>query len=356
MMALHAVVLAAVCPAAGPVGGSPGDPAVAPPPSAAAQALNTEGKQLYRQRRWQEAEARYRAAGRADPAFLAPALNAACALTRQERFAEAVAEAAALIRRGFVPWGREVLEAADLAPLHVRPEMGALRAALAESAAAWGASLGDALFFVARTRPPVSLAGQGVLVLGLGQEIYAWWPHTARYRQVTAEDGRVLAFVRSDDGRTLLYLRAGKLVRNPGTAPALRALSVRRLEVPTMSLGPAVPLPGDLAAVEIRLPPGSAPELRLSPPGQEVQVFRLQGDALLSVPISPPPRAPMVRLTAAAGVPATARTVELAGCPFRAADDRTPDVPHVRISAKGRALTLDARYGAGLAGLAFPGP
>jgi hypothetical protein len=231
--------------------------------------------------------------------------------------------------------------------------MTTLRAALAESAAAWGASLGEALFFVARTRPPVTLAGQGVLVLALGQEIFGWLPRTGRYRQVTAEDGRVLAFARSDDGRTVLYVRAGKLVRAPGAPAALRALSLRRLEVPTMSLSREISLPDDVTALELRLPPGSAPEIRLATAGRGLRVFRLQGDALLAVPASPPPPGPTVRLTAA-GVAAATRTVELPACHLRAADDRTRDVPRVHISARGTALDLDARHGAGLSGLGFP--
>jgi hypothetical protein len=353
MMSLALALAVAVCPVTAPVAESPGQVAVAAPPLPTAQVLNAEGKQLYRQRRWQEAGAKYRAAGQADPAFLAPALNAACALARQERFADAAAEAEALVRRGYVPWGREVLEAADLAPLHVRAEMIALRAALAESAAAWGASLREALFFVARTRPPVALAGQGVLVLALGQEIFAWLPRTGRYRQVTAEDGRVLAFARSDDGRSVLYVRAGKLVRAPGAPPALRGLSLRRLEVPTMSLDPAIPLSDDVASLELRLPPGSAPEVRLSTAGHGLRVFRLQGNALMAVPTAPPPPRPMVALSAE-GVSAATRTLDVPGCHLRAADDRTGPVARVRISARGTTLELDARHGAGLSGLAFP--
>jgi hypothetical protein len=118
---------AAACPVARLVPGSPGEATVAPAPDPAAQALNAEGKQLYRDRRWEEARTRYRAAASKDPTFHAPSLNAACALARQERFAAAADEAAALVQRAYVPWAREVLEAADLAALHVRPEMAGLR-------------------------------------------------------------------------------------------------------------------------------------------------------------------------------------------------------------------------------------
>jgi hypothetical protein len=356
MMGLAApALLAGLCPSATPAPDGTGATAVAPVPSLAAQALNAEGYQLYRQGRWQDAWSRYRAAAEADPGYLGPALNAACALARQERFADAARDAAALVRRAFVPWGREVLEATDLAALHPRPEMQAVRAALAESAAAWGASLGEGLFFVARTGLPVRLAGQGVLVLALAQEVFAWLPRTGGYRQVTAEDGRVLAFVRSDDGRSLLYVRAGKLVRNAGAQPALRALSLRRLEVPTMSPGQPIALSGDVASLELRLPVGSAPEVQVFAPGQRPRLFRLQGDELRPAPAPAPRPGPVVRLTAA-GVPETTRALDLPGCPLRASDDRTGPTPRVRVSSKGRAILLDTRHGAGLAGLPFPEP
>jgi hypothetical protein len=351
-----AVAMATGCPARAVAPDTPGDAMVAPAPSAAAQALNNEGKQLYRQRRWDEALARYRAAAQADPTFLPPLLNAACALARSERFAEATTEAAILVRRGYGPWAREDLEATDLPPLHVRPDMGSLRAAMAASAAAWGASLQEGLFFVARTRPPVQLGGQGVLVLALAQEVFAWLPRTGGYRQVTAEDGRVLAFAHSDDGRTLVYIRAGKLVRAPGQPAALRGLAVRALDVPTMTLGPPLPLDGDVADLELRLPAGALPELRIITAADRTpRLVFLQGGALVPTPASSGRPGPAVRLTGE-GVAATGRTVSLPGCRLTARDQQPGGgLPRrVQVAGRGRAVTLEARYGAGLAGLAFP--
>jgi hypothetical protein len=350
------VAMAAACPARGVAPGTPGDRAVAPAPLPAAQALNNEAKQLYRQRRWDEALARYRAAADADPAFLAPRLNAACALARNERLGEAIREATTLVQRGYVPWAREVLEAADLAPLHVRPEMATLRTAVAAAAAAWGASLEDAVVFVARTRPPVQLAGEGVLVLALAQEVFAWLPRTGGYRQVTADDGRVLAFVRSDDGRTLVYVRAGKLVRAPGQPPALRGLTLRTLDLPTMTLGSPLPLgDGDLTDLELRLPAGSPPELRITTAtDRTARLWFLQGAALVPAAASTGRPGPAVHLTAA-GVAASQQTVALPGCRLTARDRRVRgEIPRVQVTGRGPALTLEARYGAGLAGLAFP--
>jgi hypothetical protein len=344
-----AALFLAACPALTPVDGAPGDAAVAPISSREAQARNAEGKRLYRDGHFAEARARYAGALASDPGFLAAALNSACALARQERFDEAAAEAAALVRRAFIPWGREVLEAADLAPLHARPQMAMVRAALAEGAASWGASLAGSLFFVARTRPPVRLAGQGVLMLGLAQEIHAYDPATGRYRQVTADDGRVLAFARSDDGRTLFYLRGDKLVRDGGRA-ALRGLAVRRLDVPTMSLGAPLPIEGDLSAVDLAVGTGGQALLRVVSGDGASHGYRVAA-ALVPAPFLA--TGPVVHLTADAGVAST-RVTMAGACRLRAADERGGDLPAVRVSGAAGRLTLSARFGAGLAGLPFP--
>jgi hypothetical protein len=350
--------IAAGCPLLAPAPGAPGSAEVVHVPAAAALALNAEGKALYRQERWPEAYRRYRAALETDPQFLAPALNAACALARQDRFAEAAREAAALVRQGFIPWGREALEAADLAVLHVRPEMEALRVTLGDAAARWGKSVMDGLFFVARTKPAVKLEGSGVLVLGLNQEIFAWLPAAGRYLQVTADDGRVLAAVRSDDGRTVVYIRGGKLVRAGQTPAVLRGLSLRRLEVATMTLGPPVELPGDVLTLSLFPPGASSTELRVTRPGGEGQSYRLMGEALISAPaLSPAAQlGHPVRLTGA-GVEESARLSGPAACPYQAADEGTPgQPPRVRVTTRNATMIVPAPFGAGLFGLPFSAP
>src|SRR6185295_11492566 len=92
-------------------------------PLAEATELNSAGKTYYRDGKWEEARIEYRAAFDADPAFLAPRLNVACSFVRQERFEEATTEVEALLKLAYVPWAREILEAADLGALKPRPEM-----------------------------------------------------------------------------------------------------------------------------------------------------------------------------------------------------------------------------------------
>jgi len=54
----------------------------------------------------------------------------------------------------------------------------------------------------------------------------------------------VLALVKSPDGRRIVFMRAGRLVRMPGQPDLLRGLSVRQLDLPSMTMGPVIDLPG----------------------------------------------------------------------------------------------------------------
>lgn len=347
-------VLVGGCPSLAPLPDGPGTVEVVHVPTPAALAANNDGKVLYRQGRWAEAQARYEAALIADPNFLAPALNVACALARQDHFAEAARAAVGLVHRGFVPWAREVVEAADLAALHVRPEIGAIRSALAEAGAAWGRSVMDGLFFVARTRPAVRLDGEGVLVLSLNQEVFAWLPRVGRFRQITSDDGRVLAIVRAADGRSLIYVRAGKLVRAPGKPPVLRGLSLRRLDLSVMSASPTVELPGDIEEVLLWSTRDASAELKVRRAGGST-TYRLVGDALVvAAGLSPDARVRRpIRLTAA-GVTEPAQISGPASCSYKAIDQRRAgETPRVAIRVGSRDRLIEAPFGAGLEGLPF---
>src|SRR4051794_4852456 len=77
-----------------------GPPGVVDPfhvPTDEAKRLNSDALVAYRQGRWDEARAKYRAAEAADRAFLAPALNVACSFVRQERLAAALDEVRRLL-------------------------------------------------------------------------------------------------------------------------------------------------------------------------------------------------------------------------------------------------------------------
>lgn len=352
--AVLALAIGNGCPALTPIPGAPGLSAPTRAFAAEAITLNTVGKTLYRQGRFEEARRKYRAALAVDPDFHAPALNVACSLAREERFAEAAREAAALIRRSYVPWAREVMEATDLAVLHARPEMREIEQARAGAQAAWGQEVKAGLLFLARARPSVRSSGEGVFVLGLHQEIFAWLPSTARFRQVTAEDGRVLAFVRSADQRKVVYVRGSKLVRTSGEKSFFRGADLRLLDVPSMSLGPAVSLDGDLSVIELGFATVTAATVRVLRNGGDGESFDFDGATLRRKPTAATAAIFSVRLTGDGVVRASQVTVG-GGCPFRAKDDfRSSSDPRIRVRSTRGDLLLDTSYGAGLFGLPFP--
>jgi hypothetical protein len=353
-----ACLLAAVCPAAAPDANGPGQGQVAPVPAQAAMDLNREGKVLYRAGRFAEARAKYELARQVEPDFLAPWLNLACSYAREDRFAEATEQAVALIRHAYVPGAREVMEAADLGALQIRPPLLAkLRAALAEASTEWGRAAQAGFFFVARSQPPVKLQGQGVLVLGMNQEIYAWLPGSGRYLPITSEDGRVLVFAESPDGRRIVFVRAGRLVRTPGQPDLLRGLSVRQLDLGSMALGPAVELPGDVRQLAMGYSGRGVLEVELAGPGSALARFRFDGENLEPAGASQGRSLRSVVLSPTGVAPGT-RVVADAACGFSARDETDAQgMPRIRISArKSKGFLLDARYGAGLDGLPFPGP
>ena len=228
------------------------DPFRAPDPQATE--LNAAAKVLYRQGKWEEARTEYRAAEAADPTFLAPRLNVACSFVRQERFGEAVTEVRALIDRAYVPWSREVLEAADLGALKVQPQMAELKRALASAAAAWGAGLDESVIFVGRLRAPLHVPpdGAGEFILNPHQEVFAFTPSTGLYRQLTAEDGHVVAVALAPDRRRIVYVTAGKLVRGAKPdAVALDGVALGELTLATMTADPPIPIAGPVRRLEI---------------------------------------------------------------------------------------------------------
>lgn len=223
------------------------------PPAPKAAELNAAAKVPYRQGKWDEARAQFRAALAIDPDFLAPKLNVACSFVRQERFAEATNEVLGLLERAYVPWAREIRDAADLGALKVRPEMNAIRGAMADSAARWGQGLDESFLYVVRQRSPLRIPdGPGVFLLNPSQEVWAYQPRTQRYRPVTAEDGHVVAFARTPDGQRIVYVTAEKLVRGAREDDvSLRGVAIHQLALATMTEERTVRLDVDIARLEI---------------------------------------------------------------------------------------------------------
>jgi hypothetical protein len=341
-------------------------PGVADPfrlPARAATQLNADGKVLYREGRWDDARAKYRAAEAADPEFLAPALNVACSFVRQERFAEATAEVKRILERAYVPWNAEVLSAADLGALKVRPEMKEIRAALDAGRRRWSEGLADDVLFVARTRPALGLGGVpiGVLVLGPRQEIFAWSAATGRYRQLTTEEGRVLALARSADGRRIAYVTAEKLVRREGGRAALRGVVVTELDLATLLPSVRAPLGG-----------GDITQLTVAARGPRAFVYGVNRDGdsealaasgerlvLAAAPLGRRDRV-LVKLTGQGVAPlAGGAAPPIPGaCQGTVRDGKsgsgTPVVLVKPSGAKAAAIPIGGPFGAGLGGLPLP--
>jgi len=323
------------------------------PPAAEATQLNADGKLVYRQEKWDDARAKYRAALEADPEFLAPRLNIACSFVRQERFDEAVAEVRGLVERAYLPWSREVLEAADLGALKVQPQMAEVKRALASSAAAWGAGLDDALVFVGRQRAPLRIpeTGSGEFILNPHQEAFAYLPETGRFRQLTAEDGHVLAAARSPDRRRIVYVTAQKLVRDEKAA-TLDGVSIRELTLATMSLAQPVAVPGPVSRLETRATPhGFVFQIA----GSRTNGWFTLGAAGALVPAAPARSAPLLAALTAAGTAPISASAAGGACATVARDRAGGEGRRViDVTARGRSRTIGERFGAGLAGLPLP--
>jgi len=332
------------------------DPFRAPDPKATE--LNSAGKTYYRDGKWEEARIEYRAAFDADPAFLAPRLNIACSFVRQERYGEATAEVEALLARAYVPWAREVLEAADLGALKSRPEMIRIKHALAAAAVAWGAGLDDAILFVGRARAPLKIPdGTGFFILNPHQEVYAFLPGTGRFRQLTAEDGRVLAMTPTPDRRRIIYVTADKLIRGANADDlALRGVAIGELTLSTMSAEAPIKIQGDVRRVDI----GAVGAM---------STFVIQGDRTSGTfrrgekgtlePLPASVRARAATTLTPRGVVAVggaAPTVGPPACRVTAQQISTPGKPPlVVVKTPGRPpLRIGEQFGAGLDGLPIP--
>lgn len=333
------------------------DPFHAPDPKATE--LNSAGKTYYRDGKWEEARVEYRAAETADPAFLAPRLNVACSFVRQERFAEATAEVEVLLARAYVPWAREVLEAADLGALKPRPEMARIRTAMATAAAAWGADLDGAVLFVGRARAPLRIpaTGAGFFILNPHQEVYAFLPATGRFRQLTAEDGRVLAMLPAPDRRRILYVTADKLIRGAKEGDlALRGVAIAELTLATMSAEPPVRIEGDVRRLEIGSL-GAMTMLKIDGDRSAGLFRRGEKGVLEQLPPRPGWHGAVI-LTARGAEPAPPAPVAASrpGCRASAREISPFGKPRtVVVSAPGRPpRRIGEQFGAGLAGLPLP--
>lgn len=329
-----------------------GWPSSAPQPSEAALRLNLDAAALYKQRNYKEAAAKYKQADNIDPQFLAPRLNLAGLLVRQDKHAEAASVVEKLLHDGFVPWHQQAREATDLAALWARQNETPLPAAVASAARGWGADVLQGVLMLSRLKPPIRLAPQdGPLPLFPQQEIVSWNPRTGRFLQVTSHNGRVLAFVRAKTGNSVVFVTAEKLWRVQGRLVHFEGVAVHALELATMQALASQRIAGPVKQIQIGFDPKSNPVAIVTPPAGRLSLVRLGQGGESPIARKPPRLTPGVLLTLLGTQPTTVNVADKT-CPLVLSDDhkRAPPAPRVR-PRRGAPLVLPSRFGLSLAGL-----
>jgi hypothetical protein len=252
-----------------------------------------------------------------------------------------------------MPWSREVLEAADLGALKVQPQMADVKRALASAAAAWGTGLDDAVIFVGRQREPLHIpdAMGGRFILNPHQEAFAYLPETGRFRQLTAEDGHVVAVARSPDRRRILVVTAQTLIK--GEKPGLDGVAVRELTLATMSVSPPAQFPGAMADLLVHATPHGF--LMQVVNGRGNPWFTLGSNGAL-VPAGAAARIPVVAAVRAWGTDAVNSEPIGGACGIVARDrpGKGGAARVIEVTARGRSRIIGEPFGAGLAGLPLP--
>ena len=237
--------------------------------------------------------------------------------------------------------------------------MARIRRAMTSAAAAWGAELDDAVLFVGRARAPLKIpaTGPGFFILNPHQEVYAFLPTTGRFRQLTSEDGRVIALLRTPDRRRVVYVTAEKLIRGAKDDDlALRGVAVGELTLATMTAEPPIRVAGDVRRVELAAV-GAMVTFRID--GDRVSGLFRRADRGGLDPLPPNPRSRGGAIVTARGAePAAGPPLRSApaGCQATAREMVAPGKPRtVVVSAPGRpARRLGEQFGAGLVGLPIP--
>jgi len=320
----------ALCPAQ-----AGGPPFTRPTPEAAQ--LGVDARKVYDRKDFAGAAQLFRQSLQRDPGFLSARINLASALARAQRLDEAATEAVATIDAAFVPGWFRVQDATDLLVLQSSPQWKRIEAAVARAAPLWGANVNKGLLVIARTGPGVKSGAAdkpGVYVVSPHQEVFSWDPVKGGFRQVTAEEGRVIAAVHDRRSAQIVYARAEKLARLPSAAPEWRGLTLRILDLGTMRPSERIPVPDGLSEISLTMEPVRG---RV----QSVLRGRLAGRVVAFVVtatgLAPHDARPRRNVREKLGEP---------GCHFRAEQVLTPE-PRIRIIRdRGSVFELNTPFGA----------
>jgi hypothetical protein len=213
------------------------DPFTPPPP--AAQRENQAGYELVRRREFAAARERFIHALAIAPELDAARWSLASSWAAEGAWDAALAELATLLAHNFPRFARQVTTDPDWAPIHLVPDAKSrLGQALELARARYTEGLGRSLVFIARFRAATKSKNGEQIRWFRHQEAFAYDRVARRVRQLTATDGRVLAFARAPSHRTIVYVvcdqeRAGMLV-----GPTVRVLDLTSLGETPLDPGP----------------------------------------------------------------------------------------------------------------------
>ena len=230
------------------------------PPPEAAQRENAEGFKLYRNREYAAALPHFQKALADAADYDAARWNLATVHAALRQWEVALRELEPLLLHNFPRYAHQVMTDPDWAPIKVsNKELGVLKAKIERARKEYVAGLDHAMLLVGRARPVVeSPVGDQVRTFR-HTEVYAW---DGRYRQLTETSGRVLAFVRSPDGKRIAYLTQEKSLNVGGVfGRVMQDAQADEMELRTLDPGKEQTLTTDAVAISMTFTQG---ELRIA--------------------------------------------------------------------------------------------
>lgn len=186
--------------------------------NAAAKPFNS-GYASLKAKKYEEAAALFTEVTTALPDYLPARFQAARAYLQAANSVGTRQQLEELLSRNFIAYSGKAASK-EFAVFRTSPEWPAYQQAEARIRTAYSQGLGQDLVFVARSGsfdPPTFTPSAGAkkgladATLETKQEVYHFDPDHGRYRPLTATDGRVLAALRSGDGKRLAFVTASRV-------------------------------------------------------------------------------------------------------------------------------------------------
>jgi hypothetical protein len=229
------------------------------PPPETPQRENADGFKLYRNREYAAALPHFEKALAGAPDYDAARWNLATTYAALRQWDRALREVDPLLAHNYPRYSRQLMTDPDWAPIKVTGrEFGVLKNKLEKARGTYSAGLDHAVLLIGRARPLVDSPVAEQVRTFRHAEVYAW---DGRWRQLTESSGRVLAFVRSPDGRRIAYLTQEKSINVGGVfGRVMTDAQVYDMELRTLEPGKEQNLSTDSVAVSMTYQQG---ELRV---------------------------------------------------------------------------------------------